>query len=78
MADKMYCPRCGTVAKEKSVTRGSFLIEVFLWLLLIVPGILYSLWRLSTRQRVCPNCGAPNMIPLDSPLARQAGAKPAG
>lgn len=72
MAAKMYCPRCGTTAKPKTVTRGSFLVEVFLWLLLIVPGILYSLWRLSTRHTACPSCGAPNMIPLDSPLARQS------
>jgi ribosomal protein S27AE len=86
MAAKKYCPRCGAVAKEKTVYRGSFWNEFSLWLLLIVaafyfswgflivPGILYSVWRLSTRQRVCPSCGAPNMIPLDSPLARQAGA----
>jgi ribosomal protein S27AE len=75
MANKMFCPRCGTTAKEKSVTRGSFLIEVFLWCLLILPGLLYSLWRLSTRARVCPSCGAPNMIPLDSPLAQKMAAQ---
>lgn len=68
----MYCPNCGTVAKPKKVTKGSFLIEVFLWLLFIIPGVIYSLWRLTTKAEVCPKCGAPNMIPSDSPKALQA------
>jgi len=68
----MYCPNCGTVAKPKKVTKGSFLIEVFLWLLFIIPGVIYSLWRLTTKAEVCPKCGAPNMIP--SPVQMQTSA----
>jgi hypothetical protein len=44
-------------------------MEVVLWLLLIVPGLMYSLWRLTTRAKVCPKCGAPYMIPTNSPKA---------
>lgn len=33
-------------------------MEVFLWLLLIVPGFIYSLWRLTTKTKVYPKCGA--------------------
>jgi hypothetical protein len=69
MASEKFCRNCGTTAKPKRLTKGSFLIEVFLWFLLIVPGLIYSLWRMSSKQLVCPACGFPNMIPVDSPLA---------
>ncbi|MBI1874518.1 MAG: hypothetical protein HYS05_11635 [Acidobacteria bacterium] len=72
MAREFYCPNCGTVGRPKTVTRGSFLMEVFLWLLLIFPGLIYSLWRLTTKTKVCPKCGAPHMIPTDSPKAIEA------
>jgi hypothetical protein len=44
-----------------------------------MPGIVYSVWRVTSRYKACPACGAPNMIPLDSPRAKQAmatGTKP--
>jgi len=75
VAREFYCPNCGTVGRPNTVTRGSFLMEVFLWLLLIVPGFVYSLWRLTTRAKVCPKCGAPYMIPVDSPKAVEALAR---
>ncbi len=72
MAKELYCPNCGTIGKPKRLTKGSFVIEVFLWLLLIVPGLLYSLWRMTSKQLVCPSCQHPNMIPTDSPKALAA------
>jgi hypothetical protein len=72
MAKEMYCANCGTVGKPNKVTKGSLLIEIVLWLFMILPGLLYSLWRLSTRYQACPQCEAPNMIPADSPKARAA------
>ncbi len=72
MAAEMYCDNCGTTGKPKTRTKGSFVIEVLMWLLFIIPGIFYSLWRLTTREKVCPACGAPNMIPTTSPKAAAA------
>lgn len=72
MADEQYCLQCGTVGKPKKRVKGSIWIEIVLWLFLILPGLIYSIWRLTTKERVCPACGAPNMIPLDSPRARAA------
>lgn len=69
MSAVRHCMVCGTDAKPKSKTKGSIWIELFLWLMFIVPGVIYSLWRLSTREKVCPACGAPNMVPLESPAA---------
>src|SRR5258708_10333078 len=76
MAQEMYCPNCGIVAEPKKITPGSFLIELVLWLMLIVPRIFYSLWRVTFKKIVCPGCGAPDMIPTDSPKAIEAQPAP--
>ena len=64
------CKQCGTVAEPKSDTPGSFLIEVVLWLCFLVPGLIYSLWRLSRRRLVCPACGSGELVPVDTPVGR--------
>lgn len=69
-----YCPHCGTWGKPKTVTRGSFFIELVLWLCFLVPGLIYSIWRLSSRQAVCPACKTPHMLPASSPVAQAAKA----
>ncbi len=58
----MICTNCHTIGKPINYTPGSFLVECALWLLFIVPGVLYSLWRISARKKVCAECRAPNMI----------------
>ncbi len=68
----VICLRCGTVSeKGRLYKEGAFWIECLLWLCCIVPGALYSLWRLSTRTRVCPACESRNMIPLDTPMGQK-------
>lgn len=74
-AGDLFCMACGTVGRGRKHTKGSFGMEVLLWLLLIVPGIIYSFWRVSSRARVCGHCGAPNMIPVGSPVARAEMAR---
>ncbi len=78
MAQTLYCQHCGTIGRPATRVKGSFLIEVALWLCFLVPGLIYSLWRLTTKEAVCPRCGAPNMIPTDSPKARAALEHSAG
>lgn len=65
------CTTCGTVSKGKMLTKGSVLIELVLWLCFFVPGILYSLWRLGTRTRVCTACNGPMLVPATSPIGQQ-------
>jgi len=55
--EKISCPECGYQGKPSTVTRGSFAIEIILWLCYLLPGVIYSLWRLSTRCYVCRQCG---------------------
>lgn len=72
MASKQkICKSCGTVAIPKKNTKGSIAIELTLWLFFLVPGLIYSLWRLSNRYEVCPNCGSEEIVPLDSSMGRK-------
>jgi len=70
--NKRYCRNCGTTAYPRFCKSGSTAVEVLLWLFFLVPGIIYSVWRSSTKRWVCPKCGLVGMIPLDSPLAQKA------
>lgn len=67
--EPMHCMTCGTDAPSEVRTRGSILIEIVLWLCFIIPGVIYSLWRLTTKRHVCSACGAENIVPPQSPAA---------
>lgn len=67
---QQVCRNCGFVGFPRSFTKGDIGTEIVLWLLCLLPGIIYSVWRLSSKYMGCPNCKAPNMIPADSPLAQ--------
>lgn len=72
MNTTQLCPSCGAQARPITHTPGSILIELLLWCCFLLPGLVYSLWRLSARKRnVCPHCRNPGMIALDSPQAQQ-------
>lgn len=71
MAKEMLCPSCGTKGKPRKKAKGSILIELVLWICFIIPGLIYSLWRMTSTQKVCPSCKQPGMIPLDSPIAQK-------
>lgn len=66
-----FCTTCGHQGPGRNHTRGSFAVEIVLWLLFIVPGLIYSLWRLSTRRPVCALCGATTLVPPNSPVAQR-------
>lgn len=65
------CQACGVRGYPEMKTRGSWRITFFLLLCFIVPGILYSIWRQTSRYPVCPRCGAQGMIPINSPGGKQ-------
>lgn len=72
MKSAFICPQCGSQGTPVTVTPGSILIELVLWLAFLIPGLVYSLWRLSARTRnTCPQCHTPGMIPSDTPVAKE-------
>jgi rubrerythrin len=74
---RWVCRDCGSDSDGAKSTQGSFAIEIFLWLLMIVPGMLYTLWRLTSKKRQCPVCKSANIVPANSPnglaILRQQG-----
>jgi len=69
--DSFICTQCGFVGNPRRRVKGNVLIELILWLCFIVPGLIYSLWRLTSRYSTCPNCGHSTMIPIDSPMGQK-------
>lgn len=64
-----YCVTCGHQGEPEKDTPGSIWIEVILWLCFLIPGLIYSVWRLNRRHEVCRACGSKELIPHDSPKA---------
>lgn len=64
-----FCTTCGHQGQSRTHTRGTLTIEVILWLCLLLPGLVYSTWRMSTRTQACAKCGGTALVPADSPVA---------
>jgi hypothetical protein len=67
---KMVCTVCGSVSEPRSITKGSTFIELILWLCFIIPGLVYSVWRLSSRYEACRECESTSIVPIDTPVGR--------
>lgn len=68
LSKQVVCTKCGSTNKPKKYTRGSIGIEIILWLFLI-PGLIYSLWRMTTKGLMCSDCkGKDTFVPTDSPI----------
>lgn len=71
----MVCTQCGCTGTEGH-TKGSFMIEVVLWLFMCVPGLIYSIWRLTTRGQVCSSCKSDRLVPASSPAGQRLLSNP--
>jgi hypothetical protein len=67
MKQQHICGTCGLVGLPKKQTKGSFVMELFLWLFFILPGVIYSLWRVTTRYKGCRFCGSTDIVQLNTP-----------
>ena len=63
---KIICPSCQFVGEAENLAKGSRKTEILLWCCLVVPGILYTMWRNSTDGQYmgCPQCGEGEIRPL--------------
>lgn len=68
---RVICNRCESMTKPEKYTPGHFLIEVALWLCFLLPGVLYSLWRFTSKRNVCSTCGSDELIPFTSPKGKR-------
>lgn len=67
-----FCVRCHYRGKPKMKMKGSPGIELILWICFIIPGLIYTTWRSSSRTQACPECWSMEMIPVTSPRAKEA------
>jgi hypothetical protein len=70
-----HCLDCGAVALSKQCKPGSTGVEVALWVLLIVPGLAYSIWRMTSRYEGCSQCGSRRIVPAGENMAQTALGK---
>jgi hypothetical protein len=71
MKELYICKACWLVASPKIITKGSSLNEVLLWCLFIIPGILYSVWRFITKEKVCPECSSLAVVSIYSVMGQK-------
>ena len=64
------CIACGSQVRPRSITPGSMGMELLLWLFFLVPGLIYSIWRIASRYAGCPVCESRNLVPIGTPAAQ--------
>ena len=69
--ENFICKSCGNKCKSRIFVRGYFIIELILWLSFLLPGLLYSCWRLTGKAKVCEFCKSPEIVILDSPIGKK-------
>jgi len=72
MSEDYICRKCFHIGPRELNKKGKLSIEIILWLLFIIPGLIYSIWRRKGRWFACQACGTHHIVPLSSPLGREA------
>lgn len=71
MDKRMICSSCGSIGAPVVITKGSFLIEVILWLTFLVPGLIYTIWRTTAKETVCAVCRKPTVVGIETPMGQK-------
>ena len=50
------CRQCAYTGKPEMFKKGTLKMEIILWCCLIIPGIIYSIWRRVGATPICPKC----------------------
>lgn len=65
------CTVCKTISERSRTTMpGSDSAEIALWIVFLLPGIVYSIWRNNAKAEVCPSCNSKAIVPLSSPTGQ--------
>lgn len=72
-----FCTVCHSTTRPKAKPMGNGAVEIILYLFFIVPGLIYTFYRVYSRRQVCRNCGSDRIVPPDSPIvAKITGSFP--
>jgi len=58
------CPNCKYEGEGKTKTPGFFALELILYLFFVIPGLAYTLWRVTNKKPVCPQCSFEYVVKL--------------
>jgi len=53
---KIKCTACKKTTSVSGKPRGSWIVELLLWMLFLLPGFIYTIWRSSGAIYKCPVC----------------------
>jgi len=68
---KKVCTKCGYYGEGNYP--GNLIIEIILWIVFAVFGIIYSYWRrVLNESNVCPKCSYKSMVSIKSDEGKQA------
>lgn len=70
---KFVCTHCGSQADPIGKQKGSGFMELLLYLFFVsIPiALVYSIWRRTGREKVCPKCKQPTLVPISSPAGQK-------
>ena len=72
---EFVCTRCHHIGPAAKKLKGSMGIEIILWLFLILPGLIYTAYRMSNEYKACRACGSIDVIPVDTPRGEKLVAE---
>lgn len=75
MSELFICTTCGNEGKRRTIYKGSGGLEFLLLIIVFPVGVIYLIWRLTTKHYGCPNCGSELMVPVDSPVGKKLVAE---
>jgi hypothetical protein len=73
---RVVCQDCNFHGPVRKNRRGSWGLELGLWFTLILPGLLYSIWRSAKHKFQCADCEGDNVIPSKSLFIPVLGKNP--
>lgn len=65
------CKNCEEIGQVKDIFPGSGWVEFVLFLLIFVPGVIYSVWRRKGTKQVCSACGSEQLVAAKTRLGKQ-------
>lgn len=72
---KFACKSCYHVGRPTLKFPGSAVVELILWLFFLIPGVLYTMWRRSSGKWSCSECGAIEIVSIDTPMGKKIVAE---
>jgi rRNA maturation protein Nop10 len=65
------CTQCGAETSAPVLAApGNGWITLALAIPFVIPAVVYTVWRYTSRRPACPTCGHKTLIPASAPLAR--------